>query len=630
MPATYDAQLAQLVRKPPDGDAWLHEIKFDGYRIGAFVRDGDVCLISRNQNDWSDRFATVRAALRKLKGHQVLLDGEIAVVQADGRTSFQQLQNIFSGDSHVRVTYFVFDLLHLDGEDLTSLALEQRKQRLQALVEQLHDPTVRYSDHVLGHGAEFFANACRHGLEGIISKQREARYAAGRSSHWLKTKCIRRQEFVIGGFTEPQGSRAGLGALLVGVQQPGRGLVFAGKVGTGFTNRSARALRQQLDRLEQGEPPFALPHTGLPRNAHWVQPRLVAEIAFSEWTDDGKIRHPSFQGLRADKAATEVMRESTAPPAPPSGGRAPAHPRGAGTAVTVAGMRLTHPERVLWPEAHMTKLDLARYYEDIADWILPHVQGRPLTLVRCPDGVGTSCFYMKHSLVWAPSAIRRVRIPEKKKVGEYLVADSLAALVGLAQMDVLEIHTWNSTIDHLEQLDRLVLDLDPGPAVRWPAVVAAAKLLRELLASLGLQSFVKTTGGKGLHVVVPLEPVADWTVCFAFSRSLAEMVVASAPGQYTTSMPKAGRESKILIDYLRNNRTNTSVAAFSTRATPAATVSVPLAWAELSGRLRSDHFTVSNVRARLRKLHEDPWKEYGSTRQRITPELSTAVRRTIR
>lgn len=313
LPVAYHAQLAQLVKDPPLGDAWLHELKFDGYRIGAFIDRRDVRLISRNQNDWTDRFPALRAALRGLPVRQAFVDGEAAVVQADGRTSFQALQNTFSGESKLPITYFVFDILHLDGEDLAQLPLEQRKQRLMALLAGCRDATIRYSDHVIGHGKEFFADACQHGLEGIVSKRRAAPYRAGRTPDWVKTKCIRRQEFVIGGFTEPQGSRAGLGALLIGVHEAGYGLVFAGKVGTGFSNRSARELRQQLEGIEQRESPFVNPpRAGLARHAHWVKPQLVAEIAFSEWTDDGKVRHPSFQGLRADKPATAVTRERAA------------------------------------------------------------------------------------------------------------------------------------------------------------------------------------------------------------------------------------------------------------------------------------------------------------------------------
>jgi len=290
----------------------------------------------------------------------------------------------------------------------------------------------------------------------------------------------------------------------------------------------------------------------------------------------------------------------------------------------VAGVRISHPERVMYPEAGLTKLDLARYYDAIGDWIVPHVAGRPLTLVRCPTGMTAGCFYMKHSKVWAPPALERVNIQEKTKVGEYLVANSVAALVSLAQMDVLEIHTWNSQISRVEQPDRLVLDIDPGPEISWPDVVAAARLVRRVVEGVGLASFVKTTGGRGLHVVVPLVPSADWSECLGVSRGIADAIVAHDPARYTTRFAKAGRERKILVDFLRNNRTNTSVAAYSMRAKPHAPVSMPLAWAALSPRVTPDAFTVRTVPSRLARLRRDPWADYWTCRQRLTKAMTKA------
>ncbi|TMA54375.1 MAG: DNA ligase D [Deltaproteobacteria bacterium] len=608
----FEPQLATLVRTPPEGDEWLHELKYDGYRIGCRLDGRNVSLVSRNGKDWTDRFPDVCAAAAELPVRRALLDGEVAVLLPDGRTSFQALQNVFSGGERANLVYFVFDLLHVDGEDVARLPLEQRKTRLAALLRSAAQKRLRYSEHVVGRGAEFLAHACRMGLEGIVSKRRDRPYTPGRGAAWLKTKCIKRQEFVVGGFTDPEGSRLGIGALLVGVRVADGTLAFAGKVGTGFTNRGAQELRRTLDGIEQAECPFTpTPPGSLGRHAHWVKPTLVAEVAFTEWTSDGKIRHPSFQGLRDDKPVSDVRREKPVPP-----------PRGT---ATVAGARLTHPDRVLWPELGFTKLDLARFYETIADRILPHVQRRPLTLVRCPGGVGTPCFYMKHSPAWAADGLQRVRIREKKKIGEYLIVDSLTALIGLVQMDVLEIHTWNSTIGHVEEPDRLVLDLDPGPEVRWTQVIEAARLVRSAFEALKLQSFVKTTGSAGLHVVVPLVPEAGWSECLSLARGIAEAIERQSPRLYTTAFPKAGRERKILIDYLRNNRTNTSVAAFSTRATPRAPVSVPLAWEELSTRLRSDHFTVRNLGKRLSGSKDDPWRAYWRCRQRIAPELLRAI-----
>jgi bifunctional non-homologous end joining protein LigD len=448
-------------------------------------------------------------------------------------------------------------------------------------------------------------------------------------------KCLRRQEVVIGGWTEPSGSRTGLGALLVGVHVPAGGLSFAGKVGTGFTEKVLGDLRRRLGALEQDASPFSPKPKGVGA-AHWVKPELVAEVAFTEWTGDGKMRHPSFQGLRTDKPARDVVREREIPtgevaaPEPPrpqrsnepapkrvaSSSRASTRAKGAAEA-TVAGVRLTHPDRVLYPAQGITKRSLAAFYESIEEWILPHIVGRPLTLVRCPEGLEKECFYMKHSGVWAPPALRRVKIREKTKTGEYLVADDLAGLISLVQMGILEIHTWNSVADRVEEPNRIVFDLDPGPAVTFDKVMAGARLVQEALHSVGLESFVKTTGGKGLHVVVPLAPGHGWDETFGFSQLVASQIVKEDPRTYTDSMPKAGRQAKILVDVLRNNRGSTSVAAYSTRARPGAPVSVPLAWEELQRDLRPDQYTVENVSRRLSSLKPDPWARYFTIRQKI-------------
>ena len=639
MPRVLRPQLATLVTEAPEGDGWLHELKFDGYRILGRVQDGRARLISRNGNDWTANFPSLAAALEALPLSQALVDGEVAVLLPDGTTSFQALQNALSKRDQGELVYFAFDLPYLDGYDLTRARLEDRKAALAALLAGA-GTAVRYSAHVVGSGEAFLENACRMHLEGIVSKRRDAPYEAGRGGSWLKVKCLRRQEVVIGGFTEPSGSRTGLGALLVGVHEAGGALTYAGKVGTGYTEKVLRDLRRRLGALEQPASPFSPPPRGVGA-AHWVKPELVAEVAFTEWTGDGKMRHPSFQGLRADKPAREVVRERATPteevvapaeaPRPrrsseavakhtiPSSARTPAR-RGKGGGegeATVAGVRLTHPDRVLYPGQGLTKRGLAVFYESIAEWILPHLEGRPLTLVRCPEGLEKECFYMKHSGVWAPPALRRVKIREKTKVGEYLVVDDLAGLVSLVQMGILEIHTWNSVANRVEEPNRIVFDLDPGPAVRFERVVAGAQLVREALRSAGLESFVKTTGGKGLHVVVPLAPGHGWDDTFGFSQLVASQIVREDPKTYTDAMPKAGRQGKILIDVLRNNRGNTSVAAYSTRARPGAPVSVPLAWEELQRDLRPDQYTVENVPRRLASIKADPWARYFTLRQKI-------------
>jgi len=631
----YVPQLATLVATPPSGDEWLHEIKYDGYRIGARVRRGRVSLYTRNGNDWSAAFPEIGAAVQKLELDDALIDGEAAIVLPDGRTSFQALQN--TGDAAQRGTlvYFVFDLLRLNGEILEALPLEERKARLKKLVGAGKTGRIRFSEHIEGNGEAFFSEACRAGLEGIVSKRRDQPYRAGRHGGWVKTKCVQRQEFVIGGFTDPEGMRAGLGALLIGYYE-GERLVFCGKVGTGFTHKMALDLRAKLDRIETKASPFTPPPPGwLGRNAHWVKPTLVCEVVFTEWTTDGKIRHPSFQGLRADKNPTQIVREQPAPAAPQSPRRAEArHTRTSPRAARfnndtardiVAGVTISHPDRILYPDLKLTKLDIARYYDSIAGWIVPHVAGRPLTLVRCPEGLAGDCFFMKHSKVWAPPALRRVRIKEKTKVGEYLIADDIAGVVGLAQMGVLEIHTWNSAFEDVERPNRIVFDLDPGDKVEWRAVVHAARMVRDALAALKLESWVKTTGGRGLHIVVPLAPHAEWSQCLEFARTLSERLEHAQPELYTTAFAKAGRERKILIDYLRNNHTNTSIAAYSTRARQGAAVSVPLTWDELRVSVDPKSFSVLTVPKRLSKIKGDPWANYWKCRQKLTAQLIRAL-----
>jgi len=647
LPRFVPPQLATPVKRPPAGDAWLHEMKFDGYRILARLDAGRVTLVSRNGREWTDQFPSVVDSLRGLPARAALLDGEVAVVTPDGRTSFQALQNYMNGGHRDALVYMLFDLLHLDGQDLTGARLEDRKAALARLLGPRGEEPggLRYSDHVVGSGAEFFAEACRLGLEGVVSKRRDAPYRSTRGADWVKAKCVKRQEVVIGGYTDPEGSRLGIGALLAGVYEGGR-LVYVGKVGTGFTARTLQMLHKRLKPLERPASPFATRPTGIGR-PHWVEPRLVAEVAFGEWTADGRMRHPSFQGLREDKPADQVVREqpvaaatgiaSTAEPAesaaapPASRGRrarrpassADSHPRptekvGAGDPV-VAGVRLTHADRVLYPAQGTTKLDLARFYEAIAEWILPHLVDRPTTLVRCPEGAHRPCFYQKHTGYWAPDTLRRVAIEEKKKTGEYLVVDDLPGLIGLVQIGILEIHTWSSTVRDLERPDRVVFDLDPGPDVPWARVIDGARTVRRRLQALGLEGFVKTTGGKGLHVVAPLTPGAGWKEVAAFARRVAEAIVREEPRRYVAQMARSARGGKIFIDYLRNVRGATSVAAYSTRAKPAAPVSVPLGWDELSPRRRSDHYTIVTVPRRLAGLRSDPWREYASRRRPLPP-----------
>ncbi|HEV7669741.1 MAG TPA: DNA ligase D [Thermoanaerobaculia bacterium] len=629
-------QLATLVAEPPEGGGWLFEIKLDGYRILASVGGGEAKLTSRNGKDWTDRFPTVAEALSRLPVDSALLDGEVVAIDEKGRTSFQKLQNALRSDHQANLAYFVFDLLHLDGKDLTGLPLSERKDALRELLEAAGEDVLHFNDHVEGKGAAFFRQACELGVEGILAKESEAPYRGGRGTSWLKIKCLGRQEVVIGGFTAPKGSRSNLGALLVGVYRDGD-LQFAGKVGTGFDHETLADLHDRLKPLVRKTPPFVDPPKGASaRDVTWVDPKLVAEVAFTEWTDDGRLRHPSFQGLREDKMASEVKQEEPEPTAsaaakprtkkatPPAAER-PAPAKTTKGDPEVAGVRLSHPDRVLYPEQGVTKLDLARYYEAVERWILPHLSKRPLTLVRCPEGRRKQCFYQKHYREGMPKSIRSVPIHEEGGNQEpYLHVDDLAGVVGLVQFGVLELHGWGALIDDVERPDRLVFDLDPDPSVPWPRVIETAELVRGGLTDLGLESFVQTTGGKGLHVVSPLKRGRPWEEVKDFARAFAERLVGIAPDRYISKASKAARTGKIFIDWLRNARGATAIVPYSTRAREGATVATPLSWQELKKASPSD-FTVATIPARLARLKKDPWEGFWTTRQTIRAEALRAL-----
>jgi bifunctional non-homologous end joining protein LigD len=692
MPRTVAPELATLVSAPPAGGQWLHEIKFDGYRVVCEVRRGKAQLLTRHGKDWSYRFAPVATAAAALPVDTAILDGEVTVLLPNGKTSFQALQESLGdgggggvdsrgggagGRDGAEMVYFVFDLLYLDGYDLRPAPLLERKQALRALLDASGIGTgsgpIRWSDHVAGQGEDFYRQACRFGLEGIVSKRADLAYHAGRSKDWLKVKCLQRQELVIGGFTDPEGARAGLGALLLGFYEDGR-LVYAGKVGTGFTAQVLVDLRRRLERSERQSPPFVNPPRGADaRGAHWVQPKLVCEVAFTEWTRDGHLRHPTFQGLREDKPAREVRRELPEPPPAASRGGAGAPRRSSGNAkkaapakavkgaraaraaeiktiaakataakgavakstaanahvsapkprgaVEVAGVRLTHPDKVLYPGRGLTKRDLAQYYERIAGWILPHIANRPLVLVRCPEGQGGECFYQKHLTEQFPDAVLRVAIEEGGKKVQYGAVDSLPGLISLVQMGALELHVWGAHRDQIERPDYAVFDLDPDVGLAWERVVEAALDLRRLLAETGLRSFLKTTGGKGLHVVLPLARRHGWDELKAFTRAVVEGMVASQPDRFTSNPLKARRRGRIFVDYLRNGRGATSIAAYSTRSRPGAPVSTPLAWEELDGDVRADTYTIENLPERLESLAADPWREMSAVKQSITAAM---------
>jgi bifunctional non-homologous end joining protein LigD len=542
----------------------------------------------------------------------------VVVLDDDGRSRFEALQDALSSTRVADLRYLVFDLLHLDDADLRALPLEQRKQRLAQLLRRADGgETLRYGDHVVGRGAAFLRQACAHGLEGIVSKRRDAPHRDGRHPDWRKVRCHERGEFVVGGFTEPGGSRAGLGALLLGAHDDGR-LRYVGRVGTGFSDAKLRELRRRLDALELPKSPFA-PFPDVPPGSHWTRPELVGEVTFTNWTREGRLRHPVFVGLRDDKPAREVVRERRprAPVAPP---------RRADETLEIAGVRVSHPDRVLWPEVEVTKAELARYYVAVADWILPHVAGRPLAVVRGPRGHAGATFFQKHLAPGMPAAVRSVRIPDDDGDAEHLVIDDVAGLVALVQMDVLEIHVWGARADDVERPDRLVLDLDPDEDLAWAVVVDGARAARLRFEHLGLESVVKTTGGKGLHVVVPLTRRRGWPETKAFARAVAADLARRLPDVFTINAAKAARRGKIYLDYLRNGRGATAVAAYSARARPGAPVAVPVAWRELGPRLRPAALTVRTVPERLARLRADPWERVPAMRQCITASMRAALR----
>jgi bifunctional non-homologous end joining protein LigD len=608
-PDRVEPQLARSVDHPPDGDQWLHEIKLDGYRLIAMKSGADVRLIVRSGAVWTERFPAIAEAIGRLAPRQLVLDGEVTVMAPDGTTDFQALQNSIRQGSFHRHVYFIFDALYCDGIDLTPCPLDARKQFLADLLaaHPAQEETLRYSDHVRGQGLRMFQQACRYAVEGVVSKRADARYMAGRSRTWLKSKCDRRQEFVIVGFTPPQGSRRHFGALLLAYYDR-RGLVYCGKVGTGFSSQSLAELGDRLRRRQVEHSPLDESPAGADLSGvTWVQPVLVAEVAFAEWTDEGLLRQASFQGLREDKKPHEVRREEAEdvdsavqpPPRPRSRAAAPtADDRG----VRVAGVHLTHPAKILYPEQNVTKRDLADYYQSVADWMLPHLIGRPLALVRCPQGRQNKCFFQKHVSESVPEPIRGIAVPGNGDPEIFIGVDSIASLIMLVQLGTLEIHPWGSREDRIDRPDRLVIDLDPGPDVEWSAVVESAHLVRHLFEKVELSSFVRTTGGNGLHVVVPLVRRNDWSEVKQFAQTLARGLARRWPEQFIATATRSKRTGKIYVDPLRNQKGATAIASYSTRARPGATVATPLRWDELTPQIRSEHYHIASVPKRLASL----------------------------
>lgn len=643
LPEFVAPELALQATTPPSGSGWLHELKLDGYRVQA-RKDGDkVQLLTRTGLDWTHRMKTIASLVGDLPVEQAVLDGEVVVVAESGNTSFADLQAAFQEGVKKPLTYFVFDLLHVNGHNVRGMPLVERKALLATLLEGSGE-FVRLSEHIETDGGVMFRKACELGVEGIISKRALSKYASGRSGDWLKLKCVHEQEFVIGGFTLPSNGTHGIGALLLGYYD-GKKLIYAGRTGTGFTQKTHKAIRDQLDGLRQSAMPFERPPADARKGAIWVKPEQVAQVNFATWTADNLVRQASFKGLREDKPAKEVRREEpTVVPRSDSGAgkqathsasssssgiaakavaaegvRAKDAPVKKGAVSERAPIRLTHPEKILDRETQLTKQELADYYWAIAPHMLPHIAGRPLSLVRCPEGSEKQCFYQKHVNHTLPPGITAVNVPDKKtgEIEPYITLSSAEALAGLAQLGVLEVHPWGSRNEDLEHPDRIIIDLDPDAAITWPKLAASAGEVREELKKLGLESFLKSTGGKGLHVVVPFEPKYGWLAIKQFAHAFVLQMEKEQPGLYLTKMSKAARKDRIFLDYLRNERGATAVAAFSPRARTGAPVSLPLSWSDLKLEERPV-VQVADFGEWKGGLSSDPWKEFFKTRQSIS------------
>jgi bifunctional non-homologous end joining protein LigD len=590
LPVSLEPELATLVDKPRPGD-WLYEIKFDGYRMLARV-DGpkDVRLITRRGNDWTSRFAALQKALLAAKLPPGWYDGEIVLLDSQGKPTFNGLQNAIDGGKNDDIVFYLFDVPYMDGHDLRRVPVEERRALLQSVLTE--SERLRFSQGIGGEAAAILESACRLGLEGVIGKRRGSPYVNRRSDDWIKLKCVQRQEFIIGGYTWPDEARndPGLGALLVGRRDASGKLHYAGKVGTGFTGASSAALRRRLDAMAQKPRPFAGP-TGHDRHATWVRPELVCEVTYNEWPEGGSLRHASFKGLREDQPAAAVSREE---PTPDLG-------------------KVTHGSRIIDPSTGLTKLDLVRYYAQVAQWALPHLKGRPAYIRRAPQGIRQPMVFQQH-----PQGMRGLRGTDPKLWPGHdpaIAFDTAEDLVAAAQLGMVELHTWNSTNRAIEQPDRMVFDLDPGEGLPWPVMQEAALLLRALLEELGLKSWLKTTGGKGLHLFVPLKPSQDYDTVKSFSQAVVEHMARTIPQRFVAKSGPRNRKGRVFIDYLRNGWVQSTAEAFSARARPGLGVSMPVDWADLPAIESGAQWTIATAADYLAQLKGDPWAGYWKTRQ---------------
>jgi bifunctional non-homologous end joining protein LigD len=613
-PEWIEPQLATLVEAPPDGKEWLHEIKFDGYRIEAAVGEGKATIYTRKGLDWTTKFRQLVQPLADLPCRAALLDGEVVVLDEDGKSNFGKLQAAIA-EGKGQLAFYVFDLLSLDGADLTKLPLTERKKRLQKLLaDQPKAGPLFYSDHVVGNGPRAFDQACEMSLEGIVSKRADAPYRSGRAKGWLKAKCGMGQEFIIVGWQPSDVKARPFSSLLVATRDEDH-LTYRGKIGTGYGERELQAVWKELERRQVAKPALDDVPKTIARKSKFVKPDLVAEIEFTGWTEEGYVRHGAFKGLRADKKAGDVVRETPKAPPKPSHIITVTNDQRDTRAITIDGVRVTHPDKMVYKSEEVTKRGLIDYYRAVAKLMLPHVIDRPLSIVRCPDGADGDCFFQKHASPGFPEAFGRVTIKEKEAKGDYLTISGEDGLIAAVQMGALELHIWGSHNKTLEHPDRIVFDFDPDEEVGFDRVKEAAIEMRDRLKHIGLASLPLATGGKGIHVVVPLTPKYGWEDVKAFAEAMARTMADDDPDRYLAVMSKARRKGKIFIDYLRNGRGATAIAPYSTRARKGAPVAWPLSWAELPKLASAHEATVNNAAALLLKRKADPWKDYASIKQ---------------
>jgi bifunctional non-homologous end joining protein LigD len=609
-PTTIEPQLAQLVSRVPEGSEWLHEIKFDGYRTFCRLDRGKVTFLTRRGQDWSDRYASLIEPAKKINATNAIIDGEVVWIDDEGRSNFQKLQNAFSTNRFEHVVFYVFDLLFLNGKDLTSLPLEERKENLRRILTPLKNSKVIYSEHFKDRGHAMYLESCKLGLEGIVSKDANAPYLPGRSNVWQKIKCANQQEFVIGGYTVSDRDRP-FGALLLGVYENEK-LIYVGRVGTGFSDQTFKDLVPKLKSLETSETPFENP----PRNRDtvWVKPKLVAEVTFRSWTDDRILRQASFQGLRQDKPSKEVHVESPA--------------RSSTKQNVVQNVKITHPDRIVYTKSKTTKIELVRYYEELGPLILPYIKDRPLAILRCQNDTRSGCYFQKHSEGRNLIGIVDKSVHYKDKWDTAISADSVTDIIELAQAGTVEMHVWNARFSNITNPDQIVLDLDPDSLDEWPSVVDTAHTIREMLESLNLKSFVKVTGGKGLHIQIPIYPKYDWDQVKNFSKSLMTVLEKQHRDRFVTNMSKKIRKGKIFLDYLRNGYGATAIVPYSLRARENPSVAFPISWKEVKPSLHPAQFQLKDV-IRLVKRRVDPWKDYWSLSQRLEAldQLTTPLKK---